>query len=223
MQIGKIRSRSPGIRSLSRSASRARIQLRLPITVLISPLWAMKRNGWASGQLGNVLVEKRECTTRHRGGDPLVGEVGEDRVELVGRQHALVDERARRTATGSRRRSRTRRACAGRRRGAPAPCRSPGRPCRPRTAARRSASRCGRWRRGVVASTGTSRHPRTVEALLVGDLLDALAGLGDGALVAGQERGAHGVRPRGRQVEVDDLAEEGVGHLQQDARRRRRS
>ena len=63
MQIGKIRSRSPGIRSLSRSASRARIQLRLPITVLISPLCAMNRNGWASGQLGNVFVEKRECTT----------------------------------------------------------------------------------------------------------------------------------------------------------------
>ena len=51
------------MRSLDSSASRARIQLRLPITVLISPLCAMKRNGWASGQLGNVLVEKRECTT----------------------------------------------------------------------------------------------------------------------------------------------------------------
>ena len=41
VQIGKSRSRSPGIRSLSSRASRARIQLRLPITVLISPLWAM--------------------------------------------------------------------------------------------------------------------------------------------------------------------------------------
>ncbi len=63
VQIGKIRSRSPGIRSLASSASRARIQLRLPMTVLISPLWAMNRNGWASGQLGNVLVEKREWTS----------------------------------------------------------------------------------------------------------------------------------------------------------------
>ena len=43
-------------------AWRARIQLRLPLTVLISPLWAMVRNGWASGQDGNVLVENRECT-----------------------------------------------------------------------------------------------------------------------------------------------------------------
>ncbi len=62
-QIGYSRSRSPGIRSEASSASRARIQLRLPITVLISPLCAMNRNGCASGQLGNVLVEKRECTT----------------------------------------------------------------------------------------------------------------------------------------------------------------
>ena len=40
VQIGNNRSRSPGIRSESSNASRARIQLRLPITVLISPLWA---------------------------------------------------------------------------------------------------------------------------------------------------------------------------------------
>ena len=51
------------MRSEDSSASRARIQLRLPMTVLISPLWAMKRNGWESGQLGKVLVENRECTT----------------------------------------------------------------------------------------------------------------------------------------------------------------
>jgi hypothetical protein len=36
---GKARS-SPGIRSERQRASRARIQLRLPATVLISPLWA---------------------------------------------------------------------------------------------------------------------------------------------------------------------------------------
>ena len=41
VQIGKMRSRSPGSRSLASRASRARIQLRLPCTVLISPLWAM--------------------------------------------------------------------------------------------------------------------------------------------------------------------------------------
>ena len=44
------------------NASRARIQFSLPVTVLISPLWAMRRNGCASGHDGKVFVEKRECT-----------------------------------------------------------------------------------------------------------------------------------------------------------------
>ena len=44
------------------NASRARIQFSLPVTVLISPLWAMRRKGCASGQDGKVLVENRECT-----------------------------------------------------------------------------------------------------------------------------------------------------------------
>ena len=43
--------------------SRARIQLMLPRSVLISPLWAIIRYGWASSQLGNVFVENRECTS----------------------------------------------------------------------------------------------------------------------------------------------------------------
>ncbi len=58
-----------------------------------------------------------------RRGDPLVAQVGEELVELVGGEHALVDQRAARTATGSRRRPRARRACAGRRRDAPGPSR----------------------------------------------------------------------------------------------------
>ena len=33
------------------------------MSVLISPLWAMTRYGCASAQLGNVFVEKRECTS----------------------------------------------------------------------------------------------------------------------------------------------------------------
>ena len=33
------------------------------MSVLISPLWAITRYGWASSQLGNVFVEKRECTS----------------------------------------------------------------------------------------------------------------------------------------------------------------
>ena len=33
------------------------------MSVLISPLWAITRYGWASSQLGKVFVEKRECTS----------------------------------------------------------------------------------------------------------------------------------------------------------------
>ena len=66
-RIGKSRSipwpsLESGISSLASIASRARIQLRLPWTVLISPLCATNRYGWASGQDGNVLVENLECT-----------------------------------------------------------------------------------------------------------------------------------------------------------------
>ena len=43
--------------------SRARIQLTLPRSVLISPLCAIMRYGCASSQLGNVFVEKREWTS----------------------------------------------------------------------------------------------------------------------------------------------------------------
>ena len=63
VQIGRIRRMSPGIISELSWASRACIQLRLPRTVLISPLWAISRYGWARLQLGNVLVENRECTS----------------------------------------------------------------------------------------------------------------------------------------------------------------
>ncbi|SIN14221.1 Uncharacterised protein [Mycobacteroides abscessus subsp. abscessus] len=65
-QIG---NSSSGLRPSSGDFSwdcRARIQLRLPLTVLISPLCAMVRKGWASGQEGKVLVENRECTIARR-------------------------------------------------------------------------------------------------------------------------------------------------------------
>lgn len=64
MQTGKIRLSCAWPKSSEASwDSRAFIQLRLPLTVLISPLCATKRYGWASGQLGKVLVEKREWTS----------------------------------------------------------------------------------------------------------------------------------------------------------------
>ena len=76
--------------------SRARIQLRLPLTVLISPLCAISRYGWASGQRREGVGREARVHQRQLGGEPLVGQVGEERLELPGGEHALVDEGARR-------------------------------------------------------------------------------------------------------------------------------
>ena len=59
---GRQRSRSSPSSAQLSADSRARIQFMFPSTVLISPLWAIIRSGWASSQLGAVLVEKREWT-----------------------------------------------------------------------------------------------------------------------------------------------------------------
>ena len=92
VQIGNIRRRSPGIRSLRSSASRAAIQLRLPRMVLISPLWAM------------IPVRVRQRPGRERvGGEPGVHQrdgadaparrTGPGRsCHLVGGKHSLVDD-----------------------------------------------------------------------------------------------------------------------------------
>ena len=50
------------IASELRTLSRACIHPRLPRIVLISPLCANRRKGCARLHVGNVLVEKRECT-----------------------------------------------------------------------------------------------------------------------------------------------------------------
>ena len=59
--IGLIFLMSPRVGD-DRTLSRASIHARLPRIVLISPLWASRRNGWARLHVGNVLVLKRECT-----------------------------------------------------------------------------------------------------------------------------------------------------------------
>ena len=53
------RSRSSPQTSLAKNSSREAHQLRLPRTVLISPLWHIMRKGCPRGQAGKVLVEKR--------------------------------------------------------------------------------------------------------------------------------------------------------------------
>ena len=44
-------------------SSRASMRSAFPRIVLISPLCRSILWGWAFGQLGSVLVEKRECTS----------------------------------------------------------------------------------------------------------------------------------------------------------------
>ena len=61
--IGVSSATGTGRASEASVLSRAVIQLRLPRTVLISPLWAISRKGWASSQRGRTLVENRLCTT----------------------------------------------------------------------------------------------------------------------------------------------------------------
>ena len=218
MQIGKSRSRSPGIRS--------EVEQRLagPHPV------AVAHDGVDLAVVGDEpeRVGQRPARERvggeprvhdgERGGDPLVDQVGEELVELVGGEHALVDEGARRQR---------REVDVGLVLGALAQAerqplqRHAGRPgCRRRrrTAGGTSASRRARWRRATSGSIGTSRQPRTVEALLGGELLDPAPGLGDAA-----RRRRAGTRCRRRtrraagQLEVDHLAQERVGDLDQDA------
>ena len=86
--------RSPGISAEDSSDSRARIRFRLPRTVLISPLCAMNRNGWASGQAGKVLVENRECTIATALSVRSSVRSAKNAGSCDGGQHALVDDGA---------------------------------------------------------------------------------------------------------------------------------
>ena len=88
--MGKTLARSPGMRALLSIASRVRIQLRLPWTVLNSPLWAAYLYGCASGQLGKVLVEKRSVRQHERRLEHGVGKVAKN-LSGCGRQHPLVE------------------------------------------------------------------------------------------------------------------------------------
>ena len=88
-------SRSSPNRSLASVDSRARIQLMLPRSVLISPLWQMIRYGWASSQLGKVLVEKREWTSASAVLKRSSREVRVVPRQLRAGEHALVDDRLR--------------------------------------------------------------------------------------------------------------------------------
>ena len=152
---------------------------------------------------------------RQRRGDPLVGQVGEEVVELVGGQHPLVDEGAR----GERREvdvglllgplAQAERLPLQRHPGDPRA--GPG---HEDLHERRHRAAGGRAEHvGLHGHLAPAQH---LQALLGGDLLEALAGLGHVVGVAGEEAGADGVRVVGRQLEVDHLAQERVRDLDQD-------
>ena len=60
-RMGRMAFTSPKA-GVDSTLSLASIQPRLPRMVLISPLCASKRNGWARLHVGKVLVLKREWT-----------------------------------------------------------------------------------------------------------------------------------------------------------------
>ena len=159
---------------------------------------------------------------RQRRGDPRVGEVGEEVVELVGGQHALVDEGAR----GERRE-----VDVGLLLGPLAQAERPALQRHPGHAGAGAGHEDLHERRhraagGRAEDLGLHGHlapAQDLESLLGGDVLEELAGLGHVVGVTGEEARADGVRVVGRQVEVDDLAQERVGDLEQDARHRPRS
>ena len=80
--------------------------------------------------------------------------------------------------------------------------------------ARDDAQRGGPDHRRVDRHRAPADDP---QALLVDDGVDAGGGLVGGLGVERQERDADAVGTRGRQCEVDDLPQEAVGDLQQDA------
>ena len=72
------------------ACARACAQARLPEMVLISPLWASRRNGCASGQRGAELVEKRWWKTTALLAQFGALQVGVELRQAVGQDHALV-------------------------------------------------------------------------------------------------------------------------------------
>ena len=89
------RSGSSGERS---TGARATAHWRLPSMVLISPLCASRRNGWASRHCGKRIGRKALVKHRHRGLEPGVSQVGIELDQVLGHDHALVDNGAGREA-----------------------------------------------------------------------------------------------------------------------------
>ena len=141
-----------------------------------------------------MFVLKRECTSASALSSRSSCEVGVEAAELVGREHALVDDDPRAEATGSTRRSRARCACARCTRGARAR-RPRGRSWSTNTCAERGHHLARRLRPGTSSSTGTSRQPRTSKPSSASTFSTVVACVRVD-VVGGQERDAGRVRAR---------------------------
>ena len=153
---------------------------------------------------------------RELGLEPPVGQVGEERLQLAGREHALVDEGATRER---------REVDLGLALGALAQAEGEAVEAEPDHPADGGRHEQLAEERHAVAGRlahelgghGHVAPPEDGEPLLGGQRLDPGDHLGPLGLVGRQEGGAHGIRTVDRQVEVDDLAEERVGDLGEDA------
>ncbi len=153
---------------------------------------------------------------RQLGGEAAVRQVGEERLELAGGQHALVDQGPRRQR---------REVDLGLALGALA--QAVGQAVEADTdepTGRGGDEQLPEGRHAVARDLahdlGVGGHVAPAEdaqVLLRGNGLDRGGGLGAPGLVGRQEGDAHGIRAGDGEVEVDDVAEEGVRDLRQDA------
>ena len=172
------------------------------------------RNGCASGQLGNVFVLKRECTSPSALSSRSSVQLGIEATQLVGREHALVDDDPRsndgKYASVS---------CSMRLR-AMYTCRSSvvavESVLRDEHLLERGHQLSRALARHVRRRPAPSRQPRTSKPSSASTFSTSI--FVAAVLSAGQERDAGRVRARGREVEVDDLTVEAVGRLDEDAR-----
>ncbi len=152
-----------------------------------------------------------------RGLHPLVDQVREEVVELLGGEHALVGDRA----AGQRREVGIGLLLRTLAQAERQPLQAhPEEPAAGRRDEQLAEGRHHRQRGGAEAG-GVGGHlapAQDREALLRGELLDPAAGLRDRLVVTRDERGADGVCVAPGELEVDDLTEEPVRDLEQDAR-----
>ena len=154
------------------------------------------------------------------GGESLVLQVGVERLELKRRDHALVPEGAGRQRHDVRAQLGAGALAQPEHAAVEPDAREGGRIAHRGTRDEQLLEHRARVERELAEVLLGGRHVAPAqqhEVLAFGDLLDARLLGGAALVVARQEDHARGVLPHRGQLEVDDRAEEGVGHLRQDA------